>query len=152
MALLRVETMMTRYVSIEDMPTVWATVNNRRRRQIDHQRLADLFTQMNVLVMRAFIEAPHARPGQGVTSAFSFGYACSAPRQCCACAHIPTTMVRPAVWKADLGLPADKDVCRKRAIQLFPHAASALGRSQDHNRAEAMLLAWWGLQKGEPGT
>jgi hypothetical protein len=45
----------------------------------------------------------------------------------------------PNVWKKAMGLKADKEQARLRAMQLFPTAA--LRRKKHHNRAEALLLA-----------
>jgi crossover junction endodeoxyribonuclease RuvC len=52
----------------------------------------------------------------------------------------PVEEVAPAVWKARMGLVGkDKEASRRKALGLFPRAA--LSRKQDHNRAEALLLA-----------
>jgi len=53
------------------------------------------------------------------------------------------THVRPGVWKRSLGFSKDKEAARLRAMQLFPGAD--LRRKRDHGRAEALLLAWYGL-------
>ena len=57
---------------------------------------------------------------------------------------LPHTRVRPAIWKRALGLEKDKEQARLRAMPLFPSAD--LHRQQDHGRAEALLLAWYGWQ------
>lgn len=51
--------------------------------------------------------------------------------------------VRPRVWKKDLGLGTDKRASIELATALVPIAAPALTRLKDHNRAEALLIAWW---------
>ena len=56
---------------------------------------------------------------------------------------IPTTVVTATVWKRDMKLNQDKELSRKRAIELFPAFATMFARKKDHNRAEAALLAVW---------
>jgi crossover junction endodeoxyribonuclease RuvC len=56
--------------------------------------------------------------------------------------QMPHTRIRPHVWKKAMGLKAEKEQARGRAIQLFPQAD--LRRKKDHGRAEALLLAWYG--------
>jgi len=41
---------------------------------------------------------------------------------------------------------ADKEASRQRALQLFPDQAVNLARKKDHARADAMLLAYFGLK------
>jgi hypothetical protein len=41
---------------------------------------------------------------------------------------------------------ADKETSRQRALQLFPDQAVTLARKKDHARADAMLLAYFGLK------
>ena len=134
------------HISVHDMPTFTITVNQKPRRQLDLVKVNELFDRMDGLVTHAGIEEPHALPGQGVTSAFSFGFVCGVLQMVCAAYRIPVTLVRPATWKAQMRLTADKDACRKRASQLFPTAAELWARKQDDGRAEAVLLAWWGLR------
>lgn len=55
------------------------------------------------------------------------------------------TPAEPSVWKKALGVKADKDLTRQFASRLFPNFAHRWSRKKDHNRAEAVLLAWYGL-------
>lgn len=55
-------------------------------------------------------------------------------------------VVQPQTWKRHYGLlKAEKDESRKRALMLYPNAACDLARKKDHNRAEALLLAHYGM-------
>lgn len=47
--------------------------------------------------------------------------------------------IQPSVWKEQLGLTSDKERSRRKAMALFPKAD--ILRKQDHDRAEALLLA-----------
>ena len=55
----------------------------------------------------------------------------------------PVYSVRPGVWKRALALGKDKEASRLRAMQLYPGAD--LRRKKHHGRAEALLLASYGL-------
>jgi crossover junction endodeoxyribonuclease RuvC len=98
----------------------------------------------------AFIEYAAARPGQGVASMFKFGVSYGAAKMALASCNIPYTIVTPARWKSAVGIQAgaDKEASRLRALQLFPKLAEDLGRKKDHARADALLLAYYGMKMG----
>ncbi|WP_313349815.1 hypothetical protein [Paracoccus sp. (in: a-proteobacteria)] len=58
---------------------------------------------------------------------------------------IPVQTVRPSVWKAALNVPADKTASRRRASEFYPDCADQWTRAKDDGRAEAAMLAWYGL-------
>ena len=60
---------------------------------------------------------------------------------------IPFIEVQPAKWKASLGLSKDKGASRDKAGQIFPDDAAQFARVKDDGRAEAALMAWWGMKK-----
>lgn len=64
---------------------------------------------------------------------------------------IRTLLVPPQVWKRHYRLVRKdrdgKEDSRQLALQLFPNAAPSLARKKDHDRAEALLLANYGLTK-----
>lgn len=91
------------------------------------------------------IEDIAARPGQGVTSMFSFGRTLGFAHALAAAANIPIHFVTPSVWKGKLGLlNSDKGASREKARTLFPTSAHAFTRVKDDGRAEATLLAYYG--------
>jgi crossover junction endodeoxyribonuclease RuvC len=100
----------------------------------------------------AFIEFASARPGQGVTSMFRFGCSYGAVKMALAACGVPYTVVTPQKWKLAVGVPtgADKEASRQRALQLFPDQVINLARKKDHARADAMLLAYFGMKAGAP--
>jgi hypothetical protein len=53
--------------------------------------------------------------------------------------------VHPVTWKRFYGLHSDKDECLNLARNLFFDHPS-LKRKKDHNRAESLLIARWGLR------
>jgi crossover junction endodeoxyribonuclease RuvC len=91
----------------------------------------------------AVIEDVHARPGQGVTSMFSFGRSVGVVEGVFGALGVPVTRVTPTKWKKAMGLGKDKDESRRRAIELWPTQARLFQRVKDDGRAEAALIALW---------
>jgi crossover junction endodeoxyribonuclease RuvC len=89
----------------------------------------------------AYVERAQAYPGQGRSSAFSYGRSVGAIEATIALCQIPMILVEAAVWKRRLHLPGkDKEASRARALQLFPVQHALLARKKDHGRADACLL------------
>lgn len=59
---------------------------------------------------------------------------------------IPLNEVRPSGWKASLNLGKSKSASRELASQIFPDAAHQWSRVKDDGRAEAALIAWYGMR------
>jgi hypothetical protein len=94
---------------------------------------------------RAFIERGGTMPRRGIASAYKFGRSVGALEAVIALCAIPLEIVEPSVWKQVLRLKGkDKELSRQRALELFPRAQHLLARRKDHQRAEAMLLAYYG--------
>ena len=96
------------------------------------------------------LEKVSAMPDQGVTSMFNFGMGFGLWRGMLSAFEIPYSLVHPATWKAALmkDMPKEKDAARMRAIQLYPQAAAELARKKDIGRADALLLAHYGIHFG----
>lgn len=93
------------------------------------------------------IEDISARPGQGVTSMFSFGRTLGFAHALAASAKVPVHFVTPTVWKGKLGLlNSDKSASREKARTLFPRSAELFELVKHSDRAEAALLAYYGRQ------
>jgi crossover junction endodeoxyribonuclease RuvC len=92
------------------------------------------------------IEDIAARPGQGVTSMFTFGRTLGFVHGLVqATTNCPTHFVTPSVWKAKLGLlNSNKGASREKCRTLYPSTARHLTRVKDDGRAEAVLLAHYG--------
>ncbi len=59
---------------------------------------------------------------------------------------VPLSIIESSAWKKYYRLKGDdKEGARALALQLYPHLASSLARKLDHNRAEALLIARFGL-------
>lgn len=118
-------------IAAEDLPVVDG--------QVDAATLAARLEQMRPDV--AIIERVAAMPKQGVASTFKFGTAFGIIIGVVASLKIPAHFVAPGRWKRSLGLGADKEEARARALQLWPARSDLFSRKRDHNRAEAALLA-----------
>jgi crossover junction endodeoxyribonuclease RuvC len=96
----------------------------------------------------AMIERGQAMPRQGASSGFKYGRAIGSIEAAITCCEIPLTIIEPTAWKKFHALRGgDKEVSRQRALQLFPHAHALLARKKDHGRAEAALIALFGLNR-----
>jgi crossover junction endodeoxyribonuclease RuvC len=93
----------------------------------------------------AVVERASAMPKQGVVSVFKFGMAYGSLRTVVAVSKIPHRLVAPTVWKKHFKLDSDKEKSRALAMQLWP-GCGLFSRKKDHGRAEAALIARYGLE------
>jgi len=94
---------------------------------------------------RAIIEAVASSPQMGVASAFTFGKAAGMVEGALGACLIPFETVTPPVWKKHFKLTKDKDHARQRASRQWPRQ-DVFTRVKDAGRAEAALIALWGLE------
>jgi crossover junction endodeoxyribonuclease RuvC len=96
----------------------------------------------------ALIERAQAMPRQGASSGFKYGRAVGSLEAAIALSDdTPMQIVEPSAWKRHWRLPGkDKERARQLALELFPAAHALLARKKDHGRAEAALLALYGLR------
>jgi crossover junction endodeoxyribonuclease RuvC len=131
---------------VEDFPThAVRTSLGRARHELDLVQLARFIQDISAAVDHVFIERVNAMPGQGVTSMFRFGYAAGAVHGVIAALGLPFTFVPPQIWQRAQGVGAGADAARQRASQLFPQYAAELARKKDQHRADATLIARYGL-------
>jgi crossover junction endodeoxyribonuclease RuvC len=99
-------------------------------------------------LQHAVIERAQAMPKQGASSGFKYDRAVGAIEAVIECCEIPLTIVEPTAWKKFHQLRGgDKEAGRQRALQLFPSAHALLARKKDHGRAEAALIALFGMYR-----
>ena len=96
-------------------------------------------------LMTCYIERQSARPGQGVMRVFHSGMVFGSIIAACQAAACRVEFVSAGAWKRALGLSSDKRASLDKARLLFPHAS--LDRQKDHNRAEALLIAYYARSK-----
>jgi crossover junction endodeoxyribonuclease RuvC len=131
-------------VATFDIPVHQLARGGKTKREIDAVGLAALLAQQPIA--HAFVEAAGARPGQGTASMFAFGRAYGIVIGILAAHHTPLTLVAPGIWKRHIGVDKSKDSSRARASQLLPHCADQWPLKKDHGKAEACLLALYGVR------
>ena len=132
---------------VADMPTTVAG-KGVVKREVNGVLLADMLRPFcgTPGSVRVVLERTSAMPGQGVVSMFSMGVSRGVILGVLGALGVPFIDVAPQTWKAHFRLlGADKDASRTLALRRFPELAGYLARKGDHNRAEALLLAVYGL-------
>ena len=124
------------FAEVHDLPTY-------SEGGVDITALNELLTSVDV--DHIFIEKQQAMPRQGVSSTFKLGYAFGQIVTTAALTLTPYTILTPAGWKKGLRLPSDKDAARRLAQQWYPKVADQFTRKKDEHRAEALLIAHYGM-------
>jgi crossover junction endodeoxyribonuclease RuvC len=130
-----------------DMPTITVQrtgASSRKHHAISEAHLAQLVRELRPDV--AWVERVHAMPRQGVSSSFAFGLAYGLIRGVLATLPVPVFLVTPTEWKKEFRIGADKQQARVLATQMFPLNAKEFSRIRDDGRAEAALLAVFGMR------
>ena len=136
-----------------DFPSEQVIVGKKKRNKIIpsllNRILVDIKDQSGDRVT-VFIEANNARPAgarlMGATSIWSMAQAEAYAEMASICAGFATIMIKPKDWKKEIKCPTDKEAARQMALRLFPEKVDMLARKKDHNRAEAALIAYAGVQ------
>lgn len=133
-------------VLVDDLPVFRTrTANGKSRGELDPVALAHVLGAFAATIDHAFIERVSARPGQGVTSMFRFGYAAGVIHGVIAALKIPHTFVTPQSWQRAMRVGPSPDAARQRAVELSPKMAGFFSARTHQHRADAMLIATWGL-------
>ena len=107
------------------------------------KQIAPIFDKRNVFV--ALEEAQVGIPGKGNSAYNGFRVGCGYgmwPLFFLSKGWALEEGIRPNIWKGKMGLKGqDKEASRFKALNMYPHVAESLKRKQDHDRAEALLLA-----------
>lgn len=130
-------------LEISDMPCHEIERGGKHKRQVDVVALAGLVRTM--APSHAVLERVGAMPGQGVSSMFGFGRSVGQLEGVIAALEIPVSYVAPQTWQKALKVPRGKDGSRLRASELMPAYAERWRLVKHHGRAEASLIALWGL-------
>ena len=130
-------------VSMTDMPVM--PDGKGKKSKVDSARVSCWLENINAQgeVAMVYLERVAARPGQGVSSMFSFGRSLGAVEGVISAMGLPLTYVTPQSWKRRAGLVgAEKDASRGRVIELYSNAD--VHRKRDSGRADAVLIARFG--------
>jgi crossover junction endodeoxyribonuclease RuvC len=131
-----------------DMPTFAYSTTGSVKRAVDLPALSLMLQLLPVQDdCKMFMERVNAFPGQGVSSMFSLGMSFWGVAGVAAALGIPVELVNPAAWKKHFGLGPDKDQARGLASRLYPGVD--LSKKKDHGRAEALLIARYGMEKSK---
>ena len=135
----------TRELKIFDMPTIPTA---KGRAEIDLYTLGKI-TDPDEIGQRklAVLEKVSAMPNQGVTGVFRFGEGYGALRMAIVGHGWEDRYVPPATWKKHFGISKVKSSSRQLAMQRFPDNRDQFTRVKDDGRAEAALIALYGLEK-----
>ena len=116
-------------------------------KDIDGAGLAMLLRDYVGAVRGVVLERVGAMPKQGVSSTFRFGRSLGVLEGACLALGLRVEWVAPVKWKRHYGLIGqDKDMARRRALERWPGEAAALKRKKDVGRADALLMAAWGVE------
>lgn len=135
-------------LDVEDMPTFTEKRGKRNVTTVSPLGVATILQDFAVAALATpsvVVERVHATPQMGVTSSFAFGDGYGVLRGVVAALRYPVRFVEPSVWKKAAGLTADKGGSRRLAAERWPEQADLFKRVKDEGRAEAALIAAWGL-------
>jgi crossover junction endodeoxyribonuclease RuvC len=131
---------------VYDMPIVQISKTGFVKNAVDVNGLASILKGLDVCYSfdGVYIERVNAFPGQGVASMFSLGMSFWGAAGVVAGLRLPLSLVEPAAWKRHFKLNKDKELSRGLASRLYPGVD--LSRKKDHGKAEALLIARYGLE------
>lgn len=129
-------------LEIVDMPTL-----QLKKRVVDEYALARIIDNWSSRIREVWLEQVGTRPGEGAVGAFTFGRGYGLIRGVCAANFLSIIDVTPATWKRALRVPAEKDGARAAASRAFPRHAEMWARVKDDGRAEAALIARYGMDQ-----
>lgn len=141
---------------VEALPIRWKLVNRKKRFELDVDALTRLLLPQRWSGGRVVLcEEPHAMPGAGATSLFSFGNACGTIKGVIGAVHVHSPFERisyidPSTWKRVMGCTSDKNRTRALASQVFPGHKDYFMRQSDDGKAEAALLAHYAAHRPAP--
>jgi hypothetical protein len=98
------------------------------------------------IIKIAVVEKPFYPPQNGPANAGKKGEAYGTLLGALEWRDIPFRQVPPAEWKRSLNVPTDKNAARQRANEFFPDDADQWPLVKHDGRAEAALIAWYGLK------
>jgi len=140
------------------MPTLKLKATGKTKTVLDlptlHQMLKKIASDY---APKCCLEKVSARPGQGVSSMFSFGYVFGCLEMCLVANQIPYTLVPPQTWCKEMHQGLSKDIDAKdRSLLVFKRQYPGVDlrtseRCTNHHDGliDALLLAAYGLkQKG----
>lgn len=139
------------YCGVMPLPTMPRHANGHVKNQINGNALAvylqEVTTEFDKNEVHVYMETPIAFPNQHVSSTAATFLTAGIIEGVLMAKHWRHTLVSPSEWKKGLKMKAksDKEASRAAAIRLFPQAP--LSHKNDHNKAEALLIARYGWEQ-----
>jgi crossover junction endodeoxyribonuclease RuvC len=133
-----------RFIRVDDLPIHEVKNGKRVKRSLDLALLREMLVRQPIDCV--VIESVHSMPKQGVASMFAFGDVFGSIKGVVAGLQLPCTLVAPQTWQKTAGCGPSPDAARQTAGRLYPAAASYLARKRDAGRADALLIARYGLR------
>lgn len=131
--------------TVEFVKKVKGKTVTRKRNQMNIPKARDIIREFDIEY--AFIEQVTAREGQGVTGMFRFGENFGQWQGLLTGLNIPYYLVTPQKWKAHFGLLGkEKYDSLELAKELYENNQPDFKRKKDHGRAEAALIARYGIE------
>lgn len=144
-----------RFVATLDIPAL----GEKAKRRVDVVAVAD-WLHAHEPIDVAVIERAMLMPGQNISAGSIYMRAVGALEAIPQLGKVPLEFAESATWKKICAVkPApiagetkearksrSKVLSRQRVLALFPEARDQFARVKDHNRAEAVLLAYYGLK------
>jgi crossover junction endodeoxyribonuclease RuvC len=132
------------FLATDDLPVHVIKTGRKTRRMLDLGALRTLLTRQRI--DHVVIEQVGTRPGEGRVSAFNFGYTAGAIVGLVAGLQLPYSLVTPQLWQRAAGCGPSPDAARQTAGRLYPAAVPYLTRKRDAGRADAILIARYGIE------
>ncbi len=116
--------------------------------EVSAHGVADLLQRWkaNYDVAFAVVEKVASMPRQGVASTFKFGMGFGILKGALAAVGISARYYTPVVWTKKMGVGPDKDAHRQRCIEMWPDQYELFKLKKHDGRADASLLAVYGMQ------
>ena len=137
--------------AVEDLPVIEMGGAGRTQRKLCGRGLAELVRRFvpageGCMVV---LEDVHAMPAgkSGGAANTSLLHSKGVIEGVLGVLRMPPQLVNSQRWKGFYGLGSDKALALEKARTLYPGAQTRLARQKDHNRAEALLIAHFGLRK-----
>lgn len=127
-----------------DMPVFKNVKKNSNKVDLNPHGIAELIESLAPKLRGAILEDVAAAPKQGVVSMFNFGYGQGILYGILIAYKIPVLLIKPQVWKSNMGLTRDKDLSRRKAMRTYPMWDDHFSLKKHDGRAEAALLAKYG--------
>lgn len=135
-------------IYLDHMPTMKRGKTGNKRKinaVVLHNILQELRTKDYIDAV--FLEQVSAMPGNGSASMFNMGHSLGIIEGIVLSLHLPLVWVTPQKWKKYFNLNKDKELSRSTAIEMYPKYADLLARKKDSDRAEALLIARYGIEQ-----